>query len=181
MNGFSENSGLDNSFYPEFFNEGLYLVRERVKAPQSAEVDSVRQNLSGAIEKESSVSPFNGLKRPETLLLFNYQEGQDIPEADRQFVTKVLEAANQQFAEAEKLNINAAGIAAWEDIVKHSDAACILAFGIPAQLLPEGLERGKLLMSEDRKILSMESLGIVAANISLKKLLWEGLKQMYQV
>jgi hypothetical protein len=181
MNGFSENAGLDNSFYPEFFNEGLYLVKERIKMPQSAGDDSVRQNLSGGIEKESSVSPFNDLKRLRTLLLFNYQDGKDIPEADRQFVTKVLEAANQQFADAEKLNINVAGIATWEDVVKHSDAACILAFGIPAQMLPEGLERGKLLMSENRKILSMESLVIIAANISLKKLLWEGLKQMYQV
>jgi DNA polymerase III psi subunit len=166
------------AFFRLFFNEGIYRVPETKKYDPA--INSNPEILS---EKGSDYGTFIHFfegKTAKTLLLFNYEGSEGIPAQDKIFLEQILRAAGLDFDSVSRLNTAALkGKFSWEDIALNSAADFIIAFGVAAQYMPSGIGEGQIYNIDDKRILYAAALNDLSANNLRKKLLWQGMKEIY--
>ena len=165
-----------SAFYKAFFNESIYVVNE----PEPVFFNKVSEETSAIIESAGKNIPISGSKMAKTLLLFNSSRTDDFPAEDKIFLSQILSAVNLSLNEVSWLNTTLYD-ANWEDINYTSHAEIIVAFDVAETSLPEKIEEGKILETENRRILFVDNLQQIAANKNKKKMLWEGLKTLYAI
>lgn len=174
------NNNLDtdeekSSFYKGFYNEGLYVVNEP-DMPIGKLADKPAAEMAGPEHKLLSLS---GNKMANTLLLFNYPQTSGVPDSDKVFVSQVLSAINLNFENIAWLNIAQVKDFNLELLKNHATIQQVVAFGIDESLYPEKTEEGQIHITNHQKILKAGKLADISMNKSQKKLLWDGLKQLF--
>ncbi len=164
-------------FYKAFINEHLYLVNE----PEGSPAYPAAKNEEITEEPIHELLSLTGNKRAETLLLFNYGKAATIPENDKIFVNQVLKAVNLNFDEVAWLNVAHDPGFSWEALLEVCRAKNIIAFGLEEFMLPAKIAEGEIHIYNSRKILCAGQLSEISMNKSQKKLLWDGLKQLYGI
>ena len=168
------------TFYKLLFNEELYTIKEPKKYPDTRPVP---QNIVSETE-DGYVSAGLNFEGPatHTLILLHYAATTDIPEAEKLFLDQVLRAAGMGFNAVSRLNTagldNSVG---WETIAAQNTADYVISFGVPARLMPGGIEEGQIYNINGKRALCSGPLKDIAANNMRKKLLWQGMKEIYGI
>jgi hypothetical protein len=168
----SADSQEDPRFYAVFYNEELYDLPE-----PSASADVPGNSIPG---DSAGFFPFSGDVNAKTLVMFSYPETGDITPADKQFLSQVLMAVQLGFEKVCRLNTAELNPdIRWEDIASATGADMMIAFGVGEQLLPEGIKEGEIYTVRNKRVLCASGLPELSANNNRKKMLWNGLKELY--
>ena len=165
------NEGLSPEFCSEFFNEGVYLVKE----------DTVSYGAKVQAETEAPVKEglkIKGDRSSDTLILINYPLVSVVRDNDIEFLGKILKAVNLDIDKIALLNIGSEKELRKEDLLELS-AKKIIAFDTPMGLLPVDIPLYTLSKENGKEIFITDRLSDVAGSQKLKTQLWEALKKMY--
>ena len=127
----------------------------------------------------TSTIDFQGIASA-TLILMHYPGQNEIPEADKVFLDQVLKAAGQNFDNLAWLNT--AGLTKeinWTAIAKQSPSENVIAFGVDTRYLPDRIADGWVNHANGKKVICASSLAEISNDPAKKKLLWQGLKEIY--
>jgi DNA polymerase III psi subunit len=173
-----EKTGYSSAFFKSFFNEGIYKLPEKKNYGQipSAQDNLVSENKAGY---NLSIDSFEG-KTSNTLILFGYPASSGMPEKDKVFLNQVLGAVGLSFENVTRLNIETlSGGVQWADIAAGTAADFVIGFGVDSEYLPSGIQEGQIYNIDGKRVLSSASLPELISNNMRKKLLWQGLKEIY--
>lgn len=168
-----------SNFYNILFSEELYLVNE-----PAADYTPAEEPDAHVPDNSASTGPaftVSGLSNAPTLVLFSYPAQPGISGEDQDFLSRVLGAARQPFEQVARLNVSSYPQLRWEDIAKASPASFVLAFGVPAPCLPEGMKDGEIYTIDNKRVVCAAPLGEIAVNNNRKKMLWDALKEIYNL
>ena len=175
----TENFDRDISFFDSLFTDQVYRIRPKKYDPK------VSSNISGGVKEETveyNYTPdlqFSGITSP-TLLLFNYPNEDTIPLEDKLFLDQVLKAAGLAFENLSCLYLGGrARDISWKEIAAQSASDFVIAFGVDKACLPDGIGEGQIYNINNKRVLCSLSLSELSTNSSKKKLLWQGLKEIY--
>ena len=163
------------SFYKAFFTEDIYVLAEEELSYFAAASGGVNSNIPAP--KKLLLS---GSKMAKSLLLFNYPQPA-IPEADKNFLNQVLKAVNLSLETVCWLNAGTEKDFNWDFLQDEPQVENIITFGFEDEMLPEKLEEGKIHIYHAKKMLRAGKLADIALNKNQKKLLWDGLKNMFNL
>jgi len=171
-------SNPDVLFLNELFSDQVYSIREKKYAPekQAKTLNVVQEETAGY---QSLPIEFKGITS-DSLILFNYQGSEAIPAGDKAFLDQVLKAAGRQFENLAWLNT--AGLdehSRWADIAKQSPCECVIAFGVDTRYLPDQIADGWVNKVNGKKVICASALADISNDPGKKKLLWQGLKEIY--
>jgi DNA polymerase III psi subunit len=175
-----EKTEHSSAFFKSFFNEGIYKIPEKKKYGQNP---STQGNLvsEDKAEYNLSIDSFEG-KTSNTLILFGYPAASGMPEKDKVFLNQVLGAVGLAFENVSRLNIeNLAGGIQWADIAAGTAADFVIGFGVDPEYLPTGIQEGQIYNIDGKRVLCSASLPELISNNMRKKLLWQGLKEIYGI
>jgi len=168
-------------FYERFFNEGLYLIKGKGKPYVSA------PNAGHAVSETFVPYPDENNSHFEeitsgTLLMFRYPGTDEMPAGDKAFLVQILKAVGLGFQAVSRINTPGLGSGTdWEAIAARSSSDFVIAFGVDKAFLPHGIEEGQIYNINGKRVLAAASLPELIANSLRKKLLWQGLKEIYGI
>jgi hypothetical protein len=171
-------SNPDILFFNELFNDQVYRIREKKYAPerQAKAVNMVKEETADYL---SLPIDFKGITS-DTLILFNYPGAEAIPAGDKSFLDQVLKAAGRQFENLSWLNTASLDERTrWVDIAKQSPSECVIAFGVDTRYLPDRIADGWVNKISGKKAICASALAEISNDSGKKKLLWQGLKEIY--
>ena len=175
----TENFDRDISFFDSSFTDQVYRIRPN---KYNSKVSS---NTSGGVREETleynytQNLQFSGITSP-TLLLFNYPNEDAIPLEDKAFLDQVLKAAGLAFENLSRLYLGHPPLnISWKEIAAQSASDFVIAFGVDQAYLPDGIGEGRIYNINNKRVLCSSSLSELSTNSSKKKLLWQGLKEIY--
>lgn len=156
-----------SAFYAEFFNEGVYILQGDIIVPQKPQEIPAKEPFT-----------LNGEQLSTTCVLVNYSSSKDIPQAEKDFLIKILGAVKLDFKAVSWLNIALFPKLKWEDL-KSIKAQKFIVFGISQDFFPKPMSLSVLHTVESKQLFISEELKKVEANRELKAPLWEALQKMY--
>lgn len=184
----AENTG---AWYALFYTEGLYRVKNESQLadaadnrPRHPEPEPAAPAEGAKVEPlpvssgDGNALPLLGLANAGTLILFeNEPTGEELV-----FLKNVLKATRNTLETVARLQTQSLppGIA-WADLAEQVPADIILAFGAPAQLLPEGIGLGEIYTMDGKRVYNGEPLEAISANLNKKKILWTALQELYNL
>ena len=169
-------NGLSPAFYSQFYNECIYLVKDKKadahKQPREAIIAE-----SDVVYGESSYV-FSGNILSHTLLLFSYPGRKDLPVKDKIFLEKILGAIGMTWESIAWLNMADYPETTWSEMAFNPQFRNILAFNIKNSFFPD-LPFGENTVANNKNIFLYYSLEEISADDAKKKVLWSGLKKMF--
>jgi hypothetical protein len=176
MNDQKNTSGLNSSFYSHFYNEEVYIVKENQQQPKpGTPISAANDNATGPVIN------INGKQDAELLIMFSNPKAQGMNAPDRDFFISILKAAGKKPAEVAALNTTGVQNANWKDIAAVSQSKIIIAFGVDETLLPENIQQGEISTHNGKEILSVEALSSVSADDNKKRILWNGMRKLFNL
>ncbi len=171
-------SNHDILFFKELFSDQVYRIGEK-KYPSNH--DSKQGNVvhEETADYQSLPIKFNGITS-STLILFNYPGEDSLSSTDKVFLDQVLKAAGQNFENLSWLNTSSLPRETnWTAIAKQSPSENVIAFGVDTRYLPDKIADGWINHSNGKKVICASSLTEISNDPGKKKLLWQGLKEIY--
>ena len=166
---------LEEAFFADFFNEGLYLLKDDKTKAVFSEPKPVLTQVQEPIHEELTLQ---GVPLSDTLVLVFYPGKKDIPAPEKEFLTKILGAIKLNFKDIAWLNVSSTYSLNW-NVFKALPATKIIAFDPPVGLLPETIELHTLTNLDNKQVFITEDLAKVDAIREFKTKLWEALQKMY--
>ena len=148
------NPNLDRSFLPFFLNEKIYLIDETTQVPKKIRVQKVE-------EPKEIYEPTNSV-----LIISEY--GENLPADQKEYLGKILGAV--------KLNLNSVDYSNNGD---HMDSyRKVICFGGLFENSPTAYAKTKELTHE---LLVADPLQKISESIELRKKLWSGLQDLFEL
>jgi hypothetical protein len=173
-----EKTDTSASFFKLFYNEEIYKVAEEKNYRHDT---SPIENLvsENEVRYNALIDSFEG-ETSRTLILFSYPEGNEFPGKDKIFLGQVLSAVGLSFNIVSRLNtLSLPSNIKWGDIAAKSNAEYVICFGIDEKYMPAGIQEGQIYNIDNKRVLCTASLAELTSNNLRKKLLWQGLKEIY--
>ncbi len=168
--------GLSPVFYSHFFNEGIYLIKDKkVSTPKQPRESVIAEN---DIVYGESPFIFSGNNRSDILLMFSYPGKKDIPVKDKIFLEKILGAIGMNLESVAWLNMADYPEATWPEIARNQQFKTLLAFNIKNSFFPDA-PFGEIAVINNKNLFLYYSLDEISADAEKKKGLWNGLKKMF--
>ena len=168
----------DITFLNALFADEVYSIGQKkyaLKTTQGA-TNQVKEEI---VPYQKTVDlVFSGMQS-STLLVFNYIGDDAIPEADKVFLDQVLKAAGLSFDNLSRLYLGGQQTVRWSDIAAQSASDFVIAFGVHQNHLPDGIAEGEIYNINNKRVLCNPSLAEISTDSNKKKLLWQGLKEIY--
>jgi hypothetical protein len=170
----------DATFYKLLFKDELYYIAE--KKPYSAGISGPGNSVSeDVVTYHPSQSYFEGITS-KTLIMFNYPDSSQMPAGDKVLLGQVLKAVGLSFDTVSRLNtINLPKNVSWEEIAEQSAADFVICFGVEKKYMPTNIGEGQIYNINGKRALCTTTLNELILNSSSKKLLWQGLKEIYGI
>ncbi len=173
----TDNFEPDISFLNALFTDEVYRIRQKKYGLKSSD-DANRISEEAIAYQKNADLVFSGIQS-STLLVFNYIGDDAIPEADKVFLDQVLKAAGLSFDNLSRLHLGGQQNVNWADIAAQSASDFVIAFGVDRNYLPHGISEGEIYNINSKRVLCNTSLTKISADSAKKKLLWQGLKEIY--
>ena len=168
------------SFYKLFFNEELYNLNE--KKPYALTENKNQNILSESKSSYNAIQEFFEGITAQTLIMFNYPSGAQMPAGDKVLLGQVLKAVGLDFESVSRLNTSKLPQnIKWEDIAENSQSDFVICLGVDKKYMPDHIGEGQIYNINGKRALCAASLSELILNNSKKKLLWQGLKEIYGI
>jgi len=168
--------GLSPVFYSHFFNEGIYLIKDKMTSMTMRPRESVI--AENDIVYSESVFAFSGNIRSHILLLFLYPGKNDLPVKDKIFLEKILGAIGLSLESIAWLNMADYPETTWAEMAQNPQFNTLVAFNIKNSFFPD-TPFGEIAVLNDKNVFLYHSLEEISADAEKKKVLWSGLKKMF--
>jgi len=174
----TDNFDPDITFLNALFTDEVYRIggKKYTQKLTSKQINGVSEE-SVAYQKNVDLV-FSGIQSA-TLLVFSYIGDDAIPVADKTLLDQVLKAAGLSFENLSRLYLGGQQNVSWTDIAAQSAADFVIAFGIDQNYLPDGIAEGEIYNINNKRVLCNASLAELSTNSAKKKMLWQGLKEIY--
>jgi hypothetical protein len=174
----TDNFEADISFLNALFTDEVYMIGQK-KYASKASTNPVNRVSEEAIPYQKNIDLVFSGTQSQTLLAFNFIGDDAIPDADKLFLDQVLKAAGLSFDNLSRLYLGSHQNGNWTDIAAQSASDFVIAFGIPQNYLPEAISEGEIYNINNKRVLCNASLAELSTNGNKKKMLWQGLKEIY--
>ena len=168
----------DITFLNALFTDEVYRIGQKKYASKTAQQATNQVNEEVVAYQRNIDLVFSGMQSA-TLLVFNYIGDDAIPETDKTFLDQVLKAAGLSFDNLSRLYLGDKQNISWTDIAAQSASDFVIAFGIHQNHLPDGIAEGEIYNINNKRVLCNASLAELSTNSAKKKMLWQGLKEIY--
>jgi hypothetical protein len=166
-----------DQFYSSFLNEGIYVLPEErsIEPRQQKGLPNIKTNSAGEVQRGTGF--INGSTNSDTVLIFDFPAGTDIPPRDKIFLDNILKAVNLSLTQVAWGTT--ATIGSVDELLNNGRYKKILFFSSKASFLPSGTTTGTLFPHKDSTILPAWPLTLIATDVEKKKKLWTALKALF--
>jgi len=167
-------------FYKLLFGDELYHIDEN---KTYSDIDMLQNHNVSESEAayHNDQSHFEGITS-KTLIMFNYPESSDMPPGDKVLLGQVLKAVGLSFETVSRLNVvRLPQNTSWDNIAAQSGADYVIAFGVSKKYMPIGIDEGQIYNIDHKRVLYAATLTELIENNLRKKMLWQGLKEIYGI
>lgn len=163
---------VDDPFYPEFYNEGIFLLEHKYLEKKQA----LTEKLETEVTKEDKRAVIPTLDK-KLLVLIKFRKEGEVLSSYKNMLTKMLSAINYKPSMTDIIVLNKfEGIGAKEFLIA-SQANKVLGFGIDEKN-NEGFAHIKF---NGKEIITAAPLESLAHNNAFKMKLWNLMKQLFNV
>lgn len=170
----------DPSALSLFLTEPIYLVKEETHGEPAK---TLEKSPDEAVEKHTSPEPlvYEGKYLKKILLLYKGAAPQ-LPDAQRTFLGKILEAVKLDFEDVALVNTSFLHPEQFS-LLKEMKAKVWLSFGVAHETLPikENTPQYKIIKTENTSLLLANALEEIEAHRDKKVLLWNNLKLLFDI
>jgi len=199
----------DNAFLPHFIDEEIYVIDEASSIEETSERPEVKTENTEQVVKEPvkqiAEEPQHGYEapsssaktsessqkveqvyKPSASLTYLGQNDKDvllivnsISTEENAFLEKVLGAVKLSMGDCALLKLSENSSPEHHQLIEEFQSEVVINFGGDGLSFLQSINKYKITFVADKKILQVDHLSTIMADVTKKKLLWESLQQLF--